>query len=123
MKTYRDLEVWKKAKDIVKDVYLLVKSFPKDERFGLTDQLKRAAVSIPSNIAEGCGRGSYRDGIRFFFVARGSLYELETQVIIAGELNLLAQHQIASILSNLETCKKLLNGFIAYYEKQAGNAG
>ncbi|MFO0488006.1 MAG: four helix bundle protein, partial [Cyclobacteriaceae bacterium] len=77
------MEVWKQAKDLVRQIYELSKSFPKEEQFGLTNQLRRAAVSIPSNIAEGCGRNHFKDSIQLFYIARGSLYEVETQVLIA----------------------------------------
>ena len=84
--SYRELEVWKQTRVLVKNIYQLTKNFPKDEQFGLTNQQRRAAISIPSNIAEGCGRNSFKDSLHFFFVARGSLYEVETQVIISFDL-------------------------------------
>ena len=68
IKTYQDLEVWKQSKDLVRDIYQLTKKLPKEEQFGLVNQLRRAAVSIPSNIAEGCGRNHHKDSIQFFFI-------------------------------------------------------
>ena len=82
-KSYTDLEVWQLARKLVSEVYASSLLFPKEELFGLTNQLRRAAVSVPSNIAEGCGRQTPRDTINFLFIARGSLYELETQVYVA----------------------------------------
>lgn len=82
-RSYTSLEVWLKNRILVKEVYNLTKVFPKDEIFGLTGQLRRAAVSVPSNIAEGCGRQHAKDAVQFFYIARGSLYELETQLYLA----------------------------------------
>ena len=83
---FKDLIVWQKAMELVKAVYALAKTFPADERYALTDQLRRAAVSIPSNIAEGCGRSSNADYAHFLSIARGSLYETMTQLQIAVDL-------------------------------------
>ena len=80
IRTYRDLEVWLKARELALIVYDVTAKFPKEESYGLTTQMRRAAISIPSNIAEGVGRGTYRGTIPFLFSARGSLYELETQL-------------------------------------------
>ncbi|RZJ30610.1 MAG: four helix bundle protein, partial [Chryseobacterium sp.] len=79
-KNYIDLDVWKQARILSKEVYLVSSNFPSDEKFGLSSQIRRAAVSIPSNIAEGCGRNHPKDSIQFFYVARGSVYEVETQL-------------------------------------------
>ncbi len=78
MKTYKELKVWQRVVDLVTLIYQMTKSFPGEERYGLTAQMRRAAVSIPSNIAEGWGRHSTKEYIRFLVVARGSLMELET---------------------------------------------
>lgn len=83
---YKRLVVWQKAMDLVREVYRLTKLFPADERFALTDQLRRAVVSIPSNIAEGCGRSSDKDYGHFISIARGSLYETMTQLEVAESL-------------------------------------
>jgi len=87
--SYRDLRVWQSAMDSVVSVYHETQGFPKDEVYGLTSQMRRAAVSIPSNIAEGKGRSTDRDRARFFCHARGSLLELETQILIAQRLRYL----------------------------------
>ena len=83
IETHRDLELWKRALDLATATYQLTRTFPADERFGLSQQLRRAAVSVASNIAEGAGRGTARDFIRFLHIARGSLAEWETQIEIA----------------------------------------
>ena len=83
MAAYKNLEAWKHAMQLVKEIYILTKSFPKEEMYALSSQIKRAAVSVPSNIAEGCGRNYKKDIIQFLHIARGSLYETETQVEIA----------------------------------------
>lgn len=79
-KNYIDLDVWKEARILSKEVYLISSNFPNDEKFGLTSQIRRAVLSIPSNIAEGCGRNHPKDSIQFFYIARGSIYEVETQL-------------------------------------------
>jgi len=88
--SYQDLRVWQDAMDLVENVYCETQGFPKEERYGLTSQMRRAAVSIPSNIAEGKGRSTDRDRSLFFCHARGSLLELETQILIAERLKFLA---------------------------------
>ena len=87
MKTYRDLIVWQKSMVLVTEVYKISKEFPNDETYGLTSQIRRCAVSIPSNIAEGYGRNSTNDYIHFLRIATGSLYELQTQMEIALNLH------------------------------------
>lgn len=118
-----DLEVWKKTCDLAKEIYLITKFFEKEEQFGLVSQLRRAAVSVPSNIAEGCGRNSSKDTARFLFIARGGLYEIETQIVLAYELgNITSKEKKDEILTQITTCKKLLNGFINYYQSLGDNS-
>jgi four helix bundle protein len=90
VRTYRDLIVWQKSMKLVTDIYKATKSFPSDELYTLTSQLRRCAISIPSNIAEGYGRNSTLDYKRFLQIATGSLFELQTQIEIAVNLNYLA---------------------------------
>lgn len=113
---YKELDVWVQARELVKKIYLLSKDFPDDERYGLTSQIRRCAVSVSSNIAEGCGRQTAKDTINFLHIARGSLFELETQTILASDLEYLSQDEI-EILGEIERVKKLLNGFINYHRK------
>jgi len=119
MESYTDLEVWKQAKDLVRQIYELSKSFPKEEQFGLTNQLRRAAVSIPSNIAEGCGRNHFKDSIQLFYIARGSLYEVETQVLIAYDLKYVSAGDLDHAMVRIKSCKRLLSGFINYFQKRS----
>ena len=99
---YTDLDVWKYARILVREVYTSSKRFPKDEVFGLTSQLRRAAISIPSNIAEGCGRSTDKDSTHFFFIARGSLYVLETQLYLALDMGYLSEGDFQSNLNKLK---------------------
>lgn len=117
-KAYTELEVWQLARRLVASAYAASQDFPREELFGLTNQLRRAAVSIPSNIAEGCGRQTPRDTISFLFVARGSLYELETQLYVAVDLAYLSQEVMDGLLAQVTSCKKLLHGFINYYRQK-----
>ncbi len=117
VKSYIELEVWKKARALSKEIYLVSANFPSEEKFGLTTQIRRAAVSVPSNIAEGCGRNHSKDSIQFFFVARGSIYEIETQLYIAFDLGFINETSLANLISKLETTRKLLHGFIKYYQQ------
>ena len=87
MKTHKDLDVWKLSIQLVKDIYKLTSEFPLEEKFGLTAQIRSATISVPSNIAEGAARNSIKDYIRFLYKSLGSLSEIETQPIIAKELD------------------------------------
>jgi four helix bundle protein len=113
---YKELNVWKESIDLVKLVYEVTQKFPSEEKFGLVSQLRRASVSIPSNIAEGNGRSSDKDYKRFVEMAYGSALELETQLIISVELNFIKEND--SIFKKLEQVKKLLSGFIKYLKKE-----
>ncbi len=83
---YKELDVWKESKELVKLIYSLTNRLPSSEQFGLIPQIRRSAISVPSNIAEGVGRNHSKDTIQFLYIARGSLYELETQLVISKEL-------------------------------------
>ena len=109
------LEAWKAAINVVKLVYKLTKQFPDEERYGLVSQMRRCAVSIPSNIAEGAGRGSTREFIRFLCIARGSICELETQFFLSKELGYLSSLKEASSSSN--RVFQLVCGLIRSLEK------
>ena len=110
VKSYRELVAWQKAIDLVEVVYALTKTFPKQEQYRLVDQLTRAAVSIPSNIAEGFGRTTPKDFAHFLAQARGSLYEVETQLIIAQKLGFVSDISIE--LSKMSELGKVINGLI-----------
>ena len=113
MTNYRDLLAWQKSRAFVKAIYQATASFPKTETFGLSLQLRRAAVSIPSNIAEGYGRRGGPDLLRFLYIARGSLLELETQILVAGDLEFLTESDL--LLEGAAEVGRLLNGLIGYH--------
>lgn len=110
---YRDLIAWQKAMDLVESVYKATAGFPKEELYGLTSQLRRAAVSIPSNIAEGQGRQTTRDFHRFLAVAYGSLREVETQILIAARLKYLHTDKRTQLMDAAGEIGRLLNGLMA----------
>lgn len=106
---------------LVKAVYILSSKFPREEQFGLTNQIRRAAVSVPSNIAEGCGRNHSKESMQFFFIARGSLYEVETQLFLAADLEFIGEEEFQKAIEQTTRCKKLVNGFINYFQKITNN--
>ena len=110
LKSYRDLEVWKKSIDLVELIYRASKNFPLEERFGLTSQVRRAAVSVPSNIAEGAARTGTGEYLQSLSVASGSLAEVETQLMIANRLEMLAQETLTTLLHQSEEISKMLGG-------------
>ena len=112
IRSYRDLIAWQKAMSLAERVYSATKLFPENEQYGLCQQLRRAAVSVPSNIAEGWGRGSRRDYAAFLRTARGSLYEVETQTILANKLGYLTDEQAQALLAEADTCSRVLHGLI-----------
>ncbi|MDO9000540.1 four helix bundle protein [Sediminibacterium sp.] len=110
--TYKDLIVWQKAIILVTNIYKLTNSFPSEERFGLASQLNRAAVSIPSNIAEGWGRELPKNYLQFLRVSRGSLMEVETMILISKNLNFISEKEYLEINTNIEEVGKILQGLI-----------
>jgi four helix bundle protein len=112
MNNYKKLDVWKDAVDLVTEVYKLCQNFPNNEKFGLTSQIKRSAVSIPSNIAEGAGRSTKKDFAKFLHFAIASSYELETQLIIALNLNFILFEDSESIQLKLTSIEKRLFSLI-----------
>lgn len=115
---YVELEVWKEARVLVSMIYESTFKFPDVEKYGLISQIRRSSVSVPSNIAEGCGRRTANDTIRFLHMARGSLYELETQLYLAFDQKYLENPEFDQLLKQVVKCKKLLNGFINYYNSK-----
>jgi four helix bundle protein len=115
---YTNLDVWIESRKLTNLVYDSTKKYPKEEIFGLQNQIRRCAVSIPSNIAEGCGRNTNKETIHFLFIARGSLYELETQLYLSSDQKYVNETEYTVILNQIILCKKLLNGFINYYKKK-----
>ena len=118
---YYNLDVWVESRLLSVKIYNLTKNFPKEEQFGLTSQIRRCSISVPSNIAEGCGRNTPKDTNRFLYIARGSLYELETQLFLSSDLDFIKKSELDDVLEHIVVCKKLINGFIKYYNKLAAN--
>lgn len=114
MKTHKDLDVWKKAVDFVTDLYKLTQDFPKEELYGLTSLMRRAAISIPSNIAEGNARQGNKELVQFLYIALGSVVELDTQLIIARNLSYINEEKFIQLIVKLEEIAKMLNGLINY---------
>lgn len=118
MSTYKNLIAWKKGVEITKEVYALSGELPMTERFNLISQMNRAAISIPSNIAEGWGRESLKSYQMFLKIARGSLYELETQIIIINELGITPSEKLNKITILIEEEIRIINGLIRSLQRQ-----
>lgn len=116
-RSYKDLVAWKKAMELVTDVYRVTQGFPDREMYGLTSQLRRAAVSVPSNIAEGQGRLSKGEFHQFLGHARGSLIEVETQVLIAQNLGYLTVTSAQQLLAGAAELGRILNGLLASLDR------
>jgi len=112
IRNFRDLEVWKKGIEIAKDVYQMTSGFPREEVYGLTSQMRRASVSVPSNIAEGFNRFHNKEYRRFLYIALGSCAELETQVEIAGELKYIDDKGKGFLLEKLDHESRMLRNLI-----------
>ena len=112
VRNYKDLEVWKKSVAITTKIYRLTSDFPNAERYGLSSQVRRAAVSVAANIAEGWGRGSVGEYIQSLTIARGSLMELETHLIVSCNLDLISSDALGAASDEIEEIGKMLNGLI-----------
>ena len=117
-KEYTELNVWLKSRELVNLIYTITTNFPQNEAFGLIIQMRRCAVSIPSNIAEGCGRNHSKDTLQFIYIARGSVYELETQTYISFDQKYINEETLNIVLDLISVNKKLINGFINYFQKK-----
>ena len=117
MKTHKDLEAWKNSISLVTEIYQLSEKFPKSEMFGLVSQIRRAAVSIPSNIAEGAARSHDKEFIQFLYIALGSLSEVETQLIISVNLGFTKQDTCNTINEQLKIIRSQILGLINYLSK------
>jgi four helix bundle protein len=116
IRSYKDLQVWKKAVALVTDVYRETRSFPKEEVYALTSQIRRSASSVPANIAEGWGRGKTKEFCQFLRIARGSLLELETHLIVAGNLEYVPTDANEHLAAGIEEISKMLNALVAKLE-------
>ena len=114
---YKQLDAWKASMELIAEIYVMTRQYPKEETYALTSQTKRAAVSIAANIAEGLGRQYKKDTLQFLHISRGSLYELETLLIIALNIKILNKEQFQKAIVLWQKAIQLLNGFINYYEK------
>lgn len=114
---HKDLDAWKEAINLVKNIYSATGNFPDSEKFGLVSQMRRASVSIPSNIAEGSARSSDRDNLRFLDIACSSCAELETQLIIAHELEFI--ENVTELLDQVERVKKLITGMMNFLKRKS----
>jgi four helix bundle protein len=117
MKTHRDLDVWKNSVEFVTQIYKITRLFPKEELYGITNQIRRAAVSIPSNIAEGAARNYDKEFIQFLYIALASGSEVETQLIISKNLNYINENQFNDLSSRLTVIQKMLQGLIRSLNK------
>lgn len=111
MHRFKDLEIWKQSRQLCKKMYEVTSSFPKDEKFGLVSQLRRASISVPSNIAEGASRRSNKDFARFLDIALGSCYEIETQLLIANDLDFINNENLDTMLEKLNAIVKMTSKF------------
>lgn len=117
IKDFYELDVWKQAHQITLNIYKITKSFPNSEKFGITDQLRRASSSISANIAEGYGRFHYKDKIKFYLQARGSLKEVQNFIFLAKDLKYIGEKSAEELWLKSKTCEKLINGLIRSQKK------
>ncbi|MBW2201654.1 MAG: four helix bundle protein, partial [Deltaproteobacteria bacterium] len=101
LKNYKELKVWQKSYELCLEIYRITAKFPKEERYGLTSQIRRSVVSIPSNIAEGYGRKTTMDYIRMLYISYGSVCELETQILLAGDLDLIEKSELGTLKKDI----------------------
>lgn len=118
MHNYKELNIWKRSMKMAVDVYKIVSVFPSSERYELTSQIKRAVVSIASNIAEGAGRNSNNEFVHFLGIANGSSFELTTQMIISAELGLVTYEKINPVLAELDEIQKMMYAFMETLKAQ-----
>ena len=112
VRSYRELNVWQRSYDLCKQVYRITRQFPSEERYGMASQIRRAAVSIPINIAEGHDRNTTRDYLRFLWMARGSIAELETQLMLSRDMELAGVSGVSAALNELDEIGRMLRGLI-----------
>lgn len=116
MHNFKQLQVWQLAMEVAKKVYMAIADFPQEERYGLAQQLRRSAVSVPSNIAEGAGRGSEKEFAHFLSISLGSCYEVETQLMLAHQLNLLSIQRLNEIDVQMQQVQKMLFSLIKKFK-------
>jgi four helix bundle protein len=111
MHNFRNLNVWDKGRFLHKDIYKLTKRFPKEDLFGLTSQIRRSAMSIPSNIAEGCGHSTDKELCRFLDIANGSAFELETQLLLSFDIDLISEKELIHYEDRVKELQKIIYSF------------
>lgn len=116
-KNFYDLDAWKLSRILVKRIYKIIKKFPKYENFNIVDQMRRAVVSIPANIAEGYARYYFKEKIRFYYIARGSLAEIQTFIVIAYDVGYINKDIMESVIEETISISKLINGLIRSNKK------
>jgi four helix bundle protein len=123
MRDYKKLRAWKEAYELALDVYRSTAAFPRDARYGITAQMRRASVSIPSNLAEGCGRESQKEMARFIVIAIGSANELEYQLLLGKDLEMLKQEPYGGLTGRVEGVREMLSGLLARVRKDMRFSG
>ena len=118
MNNFRELKVWQRSIELVKEVYQITQHHPKEEMYGLTNQIRRCSVSVPSNIAEGAGRGSSNEFNHFLSIALGSSFELETELIISNELKYITKEELALLITELNEIQKMIRGLQKSLKKE-----
>ena len=122
MHNYHNLQIWQNSMDVVQDIYEMVAMFPATEKYGLSSQITRAAVSIPSNIAEGAGRNSTKEFSHFIGIAIGSMFELETQVLIAERIGYIGNEQSKRFQTSIHNLQRMTTGFLKNIENKSSSA-
>ena len=121
LKNYKELQVWQKSYKLCLEIYSITKGFPKDEQYGLTSQIRRASVSLPSNIAEGYGRKTTPDYLRSLYIAYGSCCELETQILLSGDLGYIKDTNRKELLAKIGDVERMLKALIKALENKHSN--
>ena len=119
LKNYRELKVWQRSYQLCLEIYKITKRFPIEERYGLTSQIRRAAVSVPSNIAEGYGRKTTPEYIRFLYIAYGSICELETQILLSGDLGYIETGELEILQEGIGEVERMLKALTKSLERKA----
>lgn len=114
MRNFRELEVWKAARKLVKEVYFLTKTLPETEKYGLVTQINRCVISIPANIAEGSAKFSQKDFVRFLQISLGSAYELESHLILCSDLDFISPDTVSSTIKDIQVLQKRIASLIKY---------
>ena len=118
LKSFKDLSVWQKSYRLCLEIYRITATFPKEEKYGLTSQIRRSVVSIPSNIAEGYGRKTTLDYIRMLYISYGSVCELETQILLAGDLELIEKEEMGPLIKDIAEIERMLKALIKSLENK-----